>query len=124
MNRASLEEMIRLSKDDQDLMEAIQAAPLSFEEYHTAIYSMETKRKLLTGTIDAQQFQSEITNMDRIRTSRHNAVLANVNMLNRIAAQYDLPPVYDGIISEQQPYRRQVADAVLEYVREIILERP
>ena len=87
MNRASLEEMIRMSKDDQDLMEAIQDALLSFEEYHTAIYSMETKRKLLTGTIDAQQFQSEITNMDRIRTSRHNAVLANVNMLNRIAAQ-------------------------------------
>ena len=37
MNRASLEEMIRLSKDDQDLMEAIQDALLSFEEYHTAI---------------------------------------------------------------------------------------
>jgi hypothetical protein len=62
--------------------------------------------------------------MDRKRTSCHNAVLANVSMLNRMAAMAGLPPVYEGVISEDQPYRRQVADAVLEYVHKIIQDRP
>lgn len=124
INRASLDEMIRLCKDDPDLLEAVRDALLSFEEYHSAIYTMETKRRILAGTADAKQFQEEVTGMDRIRTSRHNTVLANVKMLNRIAEQFHLPPVYDGAISEQQPYRRQVADAVLGYVQDIILERP
>ena len=124
MNRKSLDELIRMSKDDSELLEAIQDALLSFEEYHNAIYTMETKRKILAGTMDVRQFQEEISSMDRTRTVRHNAVLANVSMLNRMAERANLPPVYDGIISEKQPFRRQVADAVLDYVQEIILERP
>ena len=95
----------------------------SFEDYHAAIYSMETRKKLLRGTVEAQQYQEEITGMDRKRTDCHNAVLANVSMLNRMAAMINLPPIYDGTISREQPYRRQVADAVLQYVQEIILER-
>ena len=124
INRTSLEEIIRQTRDDPELQEAVQDALLSFEEYHTAIYSMETRRMFITGAADVRQFQEEISGMDRIRTGRHNAVLADLSMLNRLAAQLGLPPIYDGIISEEQPYRRQAADAVLEYVRRIILERP
>jgi hypothetical protein len=40
-------------------------------------------------------------------------------MLNRMAAMAGLPSVYEGTISEDQPYRRQVADAVLEYVHKM-----
>ena len=36
----------------------------------------------------------------------------------------NIPPDYDGTVSYEQPYRRQVADAVLNYVQEIILKRP
>ena len=124
MNRKALNDLIRSCKDDAELLKEVRDALLSFEEYHTAIYKMETKRKILEGTMDARQFQEEITSLDRARTDCHNAVLANVSMLNRIAAMYGLPPVYDGTVSEKQPFRRQVADAVLGYVQEIILERP
>ena len=124
MNRKSLEELIRVSQNDPELLEAIQDALLSFEAYHTAIFTMETKRRILASTVDTKQYQEEIGNMDRVRTTCHNAVLANVNMLNRIAEQANLPLVYDDVISEKQPYRRQVADAVLEYVQDVILERP
>ena len=124
MNRRSLEELIRVSKNDPELLEAIQDALLSFEAYHTAIYTMETKRRILASTVDTKQYQEEIGNMDHIRTTCHNTVLANVSMLNRMAEQANLPPVYDGVISEKQPYRRQVADAVLGYVQDIIVERP
>ena len=124
MNRQALDRLIESSKDDPELLEAIQDALKSFEEYHTAIYSMETRRKILQVSADTRTYQMEMMEMDQNRTNRHNAVLANVSMLNNIAAAAGLPPVYDGSISREQPYRRQVADAVLQFVREIILERP
>ena len=124
MNRKALNDLIRSCKDDAELLKEVRDALLSFEEYHTAIYKMETKRKILEGTMDARQFQEEITSLDRARTDCHNAVLANVSMLNRLAEMQGLPPVYDGTVSEKQPFRRQVADAVLGYVQEVILERP
>ena len=124
MNRQALNQLIESSKKDPELLDAVQDALNSFEEYHTAIYSMETKKKLLSGTVDTQAYQEAVTDLDRKRTNCHNAVLANVSMLNRMAAGMNLPPVYDGVISKEQPYRRQVADDVLHFVREIILERP
>ena len=124
MNYQSLERLIQTFKDDPELLQAIQDALDSFEKYHAAIYSMETRKKILIHTADTQNYQEEISAMDRKRTSCHNAVLANVSMLNRMAAMAGLPPVYEGVISEDQPYRRQVADAVLEYVHKIIQDRP
>ena len=124
MNRKALEKLIQTCKGDSELLEIIQDALCSFEEYHSAIYSMEIRKQLLAGTADVLQYQEEIGEMDRRRTLRHNAVISNISMLNRLADQAGLPPVYDGVISGAQPYRRQIADAVLDYVREVILSRP
>lgn len=124
MNRKALDNLIQACKADSELLEIIQDALRSFEEYHTAIYSMEIRKQLLAGTVDALQYQEEIGEMDRRRTSSHNAVISNISLLNRLAEQAGLPPVYDGVISRDQPYRRQIADAVLDYVRDIILARP
>lgn len=124
MNRKALDNLIQACKADSELLEIIQDALRSFEEYHTAIYSMEIRKQLLAGTVDALQYQEEIGEMDRRRTSSHNAVISNISLLNRLAEQAGLPPVYEGVISREQPYRRQIADAVLDYVRDIILARP
>ncbi len=61
--------------------------------------------------------------MDKSRTTNHNSVLGNVNLLNRLANMNNLPPVYDGIVSHDRPYRREVANAVLEYVEKIVKSR-
>lgn len=124
MNRKALDNLIQACKADSELLEIIQDALRSFEEYHTAIYSMEIRKQLLAGNVDALQYQEEIGEMDRRRTSSHNAVISNISLLNRLAEQAGLPPVYEGVISREQPYRRQIADAVLDYVRDIILARP
>ena len=124
MNPKALDNLIQACKTDSELLEIIQDALRSFEEYHTAIYSMEIRKQLLAGTVDALQYQEEIGEMDRRRTSSHNAVISNISLLNRLAEQAGLPPVYEGVISRDQPYRRQIADAVLNYVRDIILARP
>ncbi len=124
INRQALDRLIEVSKKDPELLDAVRDALQSFEEYHTAIYTMETRKRLLTGAVEAQAYRDEVAGMDQRRTDCHNAVLANISMLNRMAAMAGLPPVYDGTVSRDQPFRRQAADAVLRFVREIILERP
>ena len=61
--------------------------------------------------------------MDRMRTTCHNAVIANVSIMNRLAEQTGLPPVYDGIVSEERPYRTELADAILAFVANVITYR-
>lgn len=60
---------------------------------------------------------------DKTRTIKHNALLTQVNMLNGIAAKENLPPFYEGGVSEERPYRREVANTILDYIQKIIVER-
>ena len=123
-DRNSLRELIYLSVDDKELLDMIYDALISFERYHAAIYEMETKMKLYYGAMDSLEYRKMENELDKLRTSCHNAVIANVGMLNRMAEEKGIPPIYDGVVSEERPYRRELADAILGYVSEIISERP
>ena len=79
--------------------------------------------KIYSNSIGGQDYKDYVSKLDKMRTVTHNSVLANVNVLNRLAAKNSLPPVYDGIVSEERPYRREVANAVLAYVEKIIKNR-
>ena len=61
--------------------------------------------------------------LDNTRTACHNVVLDSINILNRLAEQHGIPSIYDGNVVREQPYRREVADAVLGYVEKTIQER-
>ena len=58
-----------------------------------------------------------------MRTYNLNAVIAQVNLLNRMAEEASLPPFYDGVVSEERPYRRELADAVLAFINDVIIQR-
>jgi len=124
INSETLNKMIVHFKDDRDDLEMIVAAMESFEDYHRAIYNLEITRRLFScGAMESDEYRAETVERDRSRTFNHNAVLAQVNYLNRLAAEAGLEPFYDGIVSEERPYRREVANAVLEFVRDVILNR-
>ena len=123
-NRDSLKEFVYLAGDDKELLDMIYDALISFERYHGAIYDMETKKKLYRYAMDSLEYRKMENELDKLRTSCHNAVIANVSMLNRMAEQKGIPPIYDGVVSEERPYRRELADEILAYVAEIINERP
>ena len=73
--------------------------------------------------MSVDEYQATVTELDSKRTSCHDLVLDSINILNRVAGQYNMPAVYDGTISKEQPYRREVADAVLGYVERVICRR-
>ena len=72
--------------------------------------------KIYGNNSSKEEHKDTIANLDKSRTLQHNALLGNVNLLNRLAENNKLPLVYDGIISHERPYRREVANSVLEYI--------
>jgi hypothetical protein len=124
INNETITKLITTCQEDKDMLDILYSSLKSFEEYHSVIFDMETWMKVFSyKSIDKEEYQSKVTDMDIRRTMCHNSVLSSVNILNRLATKENFPLVYDGIVSEERPYRREVANAVLEYVENIIKNR-
>ena len=124
INVDTLNGMIKHFKDDSDDLKMIVSTLNAFESYHQAIYQLEITRKLFAnGAMDGQDYREQCELQDTTRTRNHDALLDGITMLNRMAAEAGLEPLYDGEVSREQPIRRQVADAVLEFVNHVMLER-
>lgn len=108
--------LIEIHRDNTKVIKSIERCIMSFEEYHSSIYKMETWMKIYGNNSSKEEHKDTIANLDKSRTLQHNALLGNVNLLNRLAEKNKLPLVYDGIISHERPYRREVANSVLEYI--------
>lgn len=119
----TIAKLISIYKDDDKILKTIEQSITSFEEYHSAIFKMELWMKVFSNTVSGSEYQENVSLMDKSRTTNHNSVLGNVNLLNRLANMNNLPPVYDGKVSHDRPYRREVANAVLEYVEKIVKNR-
>ena len=108
--------LIEIYRDNTKVIKSIERCIMSFEEYHSSIYKMETWMKIYGNNSSKEEHKDTIANLDKSRTLQHNTLLGNVNLLNRLAEKKKLPLVYDGIISHERPYRREVANSVLEYI--------
>ena len=124
INPGAILALIRQSKDDSELLQFIDTALKSFEEYHAAVMADQLFPLIYSGGgIDGEQYRTQRSALDKNRTIAHNALIANVNLLNRMAVSAGVEPIYDGIVSEDRPYRRMVANAVFEYISYIIDHR-
>lgn len=124
LNADTIWRMLQHFRDDQETVETIENALMLFESYHKSVYELEVKKRLYSsGAMEADTYRELIPRLDKTRTYTHNALLTQVNVLNRIAAEASLPPVYEGIVSQERPYRREVANAVLDFVQQIIVNR-
>jgi len=123
INSNTIQNLVEIYIDDSEMLDIIFGALSAFEEYHSAIFNMETKIMVYRNTLDGEEYQNLVKKLDKNRTINHNSVLSSVNILNRLANSNALPMVYDGIVSEERPYRRDVANAVLEYIEQVIKNR-
>lgn len=121
--KETIEKLTELYRDDDQILKITERSIASFEEYHSVIFKMELWMKVYSRSVSSEEYKDNVSKLDKARTMSHNSVLGNVNLLNRLAEKNQLPPVYDGIVSHERPYRREVANAVFEYVEEIIKNR-
>ncbi len=123
-NMETVKSLLTLHANDREIVQLIVDCLESFESYHKAIYTLEIRRDLFSrGAMDSETYRDLIPHLDQIRSGNHNTVISNVRMLNRLAEQAGLKPFYDDIVSEERPYRTELADAILDLVREIIDSR-
>ena len=121
--KETIEKLLEIYRDDDKILKIIERSITSFEECHSEIFKMELWMKVYARSVTSDEYRDNVSKLDKSRTMSHNSVLGNVNLLNRLAEKNKLPPVYDGIVSHERPYRREVANAVLEYVEDIIKSR-
>lgn len=121
--KETIEKLLEIYRDDDKILKIIERSITSFEEYHSEIFKMELWMKVYARSVTSDEYRENVSKLDKSRTMLHNSVLGNVNLLNRLAEKNKLAPVYDGIVSYERPYRREVANAVLEYVENIIKNR-
>lgn len=113
-----------IAESDEEEKEMILNCLDSFENYHTAVYRLEQKKMLGSSLFQSsEEYQTAITEADRQRTRLHNSLISYVRILNRMCDNHGIAPFYDGIVSEERPYRREVANAVFEYLDSIIKAR-
>lgn len=119
-----LDALITALRNDPDMTRVIRDTLSSFGDYHAAIYRMETDLRLLRkNQDDGEAYRQSVTSLDTARTNAHNLVISQVGLLNRVAQRAGLAPVYDGEVSEKKPYRRELANAILAWVEEMIRNR-
>ncbi len=124
INVEVINRLIQIYADDKEMLDLIYSEIESFEDYHRAIYSMESKLRIYSSKVmERDDYQELVMSLDKKRTMQHNHVLTAVNVLNRMAAKEQLEPVYAGTVSEERPFRREVANAVLSYVEDVIKNR-
>lgn len=93
-------------------------------DYHAAVMEDQLFSLVYSGGgMDGEPFRTQCATLDRQRTIAHNALLANVNLLNKMATAAGIEPVYAGIVSEERPYRRMVADDVFDHISQMIAQR-
>lgn len=119
----TIEKLVEIYKYDLKMLSVMERCIMSFEEYHQTIFKMELWMKLYSKSVAPEEYRDNISQMDKTRTVFHNSVLGNVRLLNKLAEKNELVPVYDGVVSEERPYRREVANAVFEYVEYLIKKR-
>lgn len=124
LNRDALNQLIALSKNDIDVLDVVWDAIDAFGQYYAAVLADQTFPMIYGGNaLDGEEFRNRRMELDKQRTTCHNSLIAHVRILNRLAEQYGIPAIYDGVVSEERPYRRQVADAVFEYTEWIVNNR-
>lgn len=124
LNAKSIEKLIELNRHDRNTLDFIKSCLDSFEQYHRSVFEDQTFQILYGGgTLDGSDYRDRRSSLDSTRTTCHNSMIMNIRILNRMAAASSIDPVYDGTVSEEKPYRREIANAVFEYVESIINNR-
>ena len=73
--------LIEIYRDNTKVIKSIERCIMSFEEYHSSIYKMETWMKIYGNNSSKEEYKDIIANLDKSRTLQNDALLGNVNLL-------------------------------------------
>ena len=95
---------------DKNGLEILNSAMRSFVDYVSGVGEAELSTKMAYAALEGKELQAKVEEMDSFRHTRHEEAIANVLLVNRLAAIYNTVPVFTGDESD----RLQIADFCLE----------
>ena len=124
LNENALKDLIRrLSNsndpDNQEDIDIVKGAMESFHSYVHMVVKGETKLLLQADSLEGQEYRDAVSQYDSDRHSAHEKAIGDVILINRLASQKGLPPVFTGDSTQ----RHQVADFCLELDRYLFENR-
>ena len=105
--------------DDEDAIDLVKQLMDAAIGYVKAVYDMETELPFLSLHLKGEEYKELYSALDRERSNKHEAAIARVKMINRLAEQVGQEPLFDGDPSE----RLQVAAFCIAVVDEIFQKR-
>lgn len=97
---------------DQELRSCVEEMILKAAEYVEVVTRMETLSRNIAGR-SGEALRSMVADADQQRHRIHDALIVDVDLVNRICKLYDLAPVYTGS-SERREYGNFAAQLVDE----------
>ena len=91
----------------------------SFHSYVHTVVKNETKFLLQSGNLEGQEYRDAVSQYDSDRHSAHEKAIGDAKLINRLASQKGVPPVFTG----DDTQRHQVADFCLELDRYLLQNR-
>ncbi len=113
-----LQEILSLTAvSDEDEKELIEKMICAAGDYARAVVIHRTRVMNIAGST-GDDLRSRVTAADRDRTSAHNALIAYVDIVNRLCAFHDVTPIYTGSSA-----RREYGDFAIALTDEIFANR-
>ncbi len=124
LNETTIRTLIEQSRSNHQVLDLIKSSIESFEQYHQAVFKNQMIQIIYgAGALELDESHTGRAPADKAQEIYLNEVITDIWILNQLAKLGGLPPVYDGVVSEEQPYRRQISNAVFAYIESIINNR-
>lgn len=105
--------------DAAEDLEALDDAMTSFREYVHRVDAGEQQIKLAPIRFQGSELRDMISRYDQSRHDQHEAAIANVRLVNRLAELYGVEPLFTGDDKD----RLAVADFTLDVVTKLFKNR-
>lgn len=98
-----------------DMVEDVKDTLQLCSDYVALVANEEASIQMARMRLEPADYRSFVKNIDSNRRARHEALMANINMLNRLAAALKVEPVFDVDIDDRESYFRVAKQVVDEY---------
>lgn len=104
---------------DSDGISLVKNAVASFIHYVKTVDEGETAKRIAYACSEGAELRASVETIENTRHTAHEAAIANVSILNRIAAMYGVEPIFTGDVTN----RLVIAAFCLEVTTQIFQNR-
>lgn len=105
--------------DDEEMLEEIAEYIDRFPAYIHKVYTMELRKEIYRMTLEGADYREAFERIDHERHNAHELAISAITILNRLAEQANVPPLFEGDLGKRQ----EVAEFCMAFVREVFAAR-